>query len=344
MNAERNLSVDAFKLVAAFGVVVIHLSPSTGAAEAFTQFFVQFAVPFFLLISLHFFIKRISPLPAPRFSNLRLDRIVVPYVVWTVIYTLMRLLKFRLSGKPFEIDAICFTLFGGAAVQLYFLPLLVLFQAQALAVILWFRAPKWKLAGAGVALGAVGFGYLGSARGYFGFQGPLELGVAYVALAFILCFVQATAIGRRMNLVVGYLILPLLGLTIFGHDPLSTLGRLQGPIVGYAVSALALNLAFHTTTPALRALLTCSYGIYLAHFGFLESLEFSADKLSLSLIPYSVPGKILFASLICLCCVAFIVIARRHWLSSYLFLGELANSMPGRTGPAASRATSGIHR
>ncbi len=127
----------------------------------------------------------------------------MPYAVWTVIYTLMRVLKFRLGGKSLPIDVIGITLFGGAAVQLYFLPLLLLFQAQALAVILLFRPSNWRLIGLCVALGAFMFGYFGSAGGHFGFNRALERGALYVALAFLLDHTQAKTIGRQTNVVIG---------------------------------------------------------------------------------------------------------------------------------------------
>lgn len=248
-----------------------------------------------------------------------------------MIYTLLRVLKFRLGGNSLPIDVIGFTLFGGAALQLYYLPLLLLFQAQALAVILLFRGSKWRLIGACVAFGAVMFGYVGSTGGYFGFGNALERGVLYVALAFLLGRMQAKAIGRQINIVISWLIVvALIVSTAFFVYPSNALDvTIQDSIVGYGVSAFALNWRFHTTNPALRTLLTCSYGIYLAHFGFLESLEFAAQKLGYVLTPYSVVAKTLMSSLICLCCVVFIVIARLHWLSAYLFLGETANQARG---------------
>jgi peptidoglycan/LPS O-acetylase OafA/YrhL len=329
MSSQRNLSIDVIKLAAAFGVVIIHLAPSTDTAEVFSRLFHSFAVPFFLMISLHFFIDRVNTLPSLRLADLRLDRILVPYAVWTVIYTLMRLLKFRLGGKSLPIDVIGFTFFGGAALQLYFLPLLLLFQAQALAVILLFRASKWRLIGACIASGAVIFGYISSVGGYFGFNSALERGVMYVALAFLLGHMQAEGVGRQINIVISWLIGALIVFTaFFGYLP-NPLGTIQGPIIGYGVSAFALNWRFHTNTPAIRTLLTCSYGIYLAHFGFLEILELAAQKLGYALTPYSVVVKILMGSLICLFCVGFIAIARLRWLSAYLFLGETAKQARG---------------
>jgi len=329
MSSRRSLSIDVIKLAAVCGVVICHLQPSTEAAEAFSRPFWFFSYPFFLIISLYFFINRVNTLPSLRPSYLRLDRILVPYAVWTVIYALMRLLKFRLAGKSLPIDVIGFTLFGGAALHLYFLPLLLLFQAQALAVTLLFRAES-RLIGVCVAFGALIFGYAGSAGGYFGFAGAFERGLIYVAMTFLFCRVQAEAIGRRINVVIGWLIVGFIISTAFfaypptGYPP-TVLGMMQGPIVGYGMLASALNWNFHTTLPALRTLLTCSYGIYLAHFGFLQGFLFAAEKFGYPLTPFSVGAKIVVASLIYLCCLLFIVIARLHWVSAYLFLGEAAN-------------------
>jgi fucose 4-O-acetylase-like acetyltransferase len=325
MSFERNLSIDLIKTVAAFGVVIIHLTPSTHAAEAFTQLFSLFAVPFFFLISLHFFESRVAALSSPRLSDLRLDRLLVPYAVWTAIYTLLRLLKYRIRGDSLHIDVAGVTLFGGGAVQLYFIPLLVLFQAQAFALILMVRGSECRLVGFGVALVAVVFGYVGSAGGFFGFNSALIKGLIYVALAFLLHRTQTAAIGRQINSVFGWLIVALIVPSAFFGYPLAGLGILEGPIIGYGVAVLALNWRFHTAIPTLRTVLTCSYGIYLAHVVFLEGFEFFADKLGYRLTPFSLGAKALVGSLVCLSCVLCIEMARKHRISAYLLLGEADN-------------------
>ena len=58
MDKQRNLGIDLIRLVAAFGVVVIHLVPSDEFAHKFSLLFSIAAVPFFLMISLYFFIER----------------------------------------------------------------------------------------------------------------------------------------------------------------------------------------------------------------------------------------------------------------------------------------------
>ena len=327
----RNYSVDILRLVAAFGVIVIHLAPSTPGAEVFTRAFLLFAVPFFFLISLNFFIAKVESLPAINFAALRLDRILVPYAMWTVIYPLMQFVKFRLCGKPLALDPIGVILYGGAAVQMYFLPLLLLFQAIALAVLLMFRDAKQRLVAGLVAIGAFIFGFGGSAGGYFSFDDALQKGALYVALAFLMNRLQETALGRRINIGVGGLLVALIVPAAFHGDPGGGWRWVAGPLFGYGVAAIALNWRVCTATPTLRALLTCSYGIYLMHFGFLEFFEFAAGKFGVTLTPYSVVSKILFGALIFLCSVLGVAAARLHWLSAYLLLGEsIAQVQPGR--------------
>ena len=323
----RNQSVDAFRLLAIFGVVMIHMAPSTNAAEAMTGFFSMFAVPFFLLISLHFFIARASSLGLRDLLALRPDRILVPCAVWTVLYTLMRLLKCRLLGESLELDLIGLVFFGAGGVQLYFLPLLLLFQAQALSLILLLRGGTSSLLGVAVGAAAAAFGYSGDVGSHFGFHGALGNGIVYGTLAFLLGRMQAATIGRRINIAFGIFTGAFLVSTAaLGRTPFG-LPMMQSPLIGYGISACALNWRFHSTRPAFSALLTCSYGIFLAHFGFLETVEFFADRLGFVITPYSVCAKLGFAALICAGCVSLIGLLRKQRLLAYLFLGECRNPL-----------------
>ena len=343
MSSPRNLSVDALRFLAAFGVILIHLAPSTEAAGALTRVFSLFAVPFFLAVSLYFFVHRVRVLPRVGLADLRLDRLLVPYAAWTVIYTLLRVLKFRLEGRPQSIDFISVTFFGGAAVQLYFLPLLLFLQMLALATLLLTGAWRCRLAGACVGLGVLTFGYVASAGDFFGFQNALTRGATYVALAFLLEHTQADPTGRRINLALGWVTFAFLLASPFLNDPLSLLSPIvQGPLVGYGTSALVLNLRLPISRPSLHALLTCSYGVYLAHFVFLESFEVLAKKLHYALAPYSVGAKLIMGGLIYLSSVLFVAVVRLRRLPAYLLLGEsmgpIGQPHPAPDGPSAAPA------
>lgn len=318
----RNQSIDLVKMIAAFGVVVIHLAPSTESAEVVTRFFGIFAVPFFLVVSLYFFIVRVAKLVSPRFQELRLDRILVPYFAWSVVYTLMRWLKFLSSGEDFEINFVSLIFFGGGAVQLYFLPLLLLFQALALAFLLVFRGPRKKLIALCILVLAILYGSVGSAGGFFGFQDALIRGFLYVIAAFGFYWIQICPQSRSISKFLGSLICPVVIIISFIGLLPSWLGIVLGPLAGFGVAALAFGLPALPESLLSRSILSCSYAVYLAHFGFLETYEFVASRLGILVIPYSLTHKLLLGALFTLCSIVFALMARRHWLTSYLFLGE----------------------
>lgn len=54
--SRRNITVDIARIIAAFGVIAIHVSASTKAASEVGNFFSPLCVPFFYLISLTYFI------------------------------------------------------------------------------------------------------------------------------------------------------------------------------------------------------------------------------------------------------------------------------------------------
>lgn len=137
---ERLAGVDAFRGLAAFGVVVIHAGLVVGgsltmAAQAWQDFFNGFAVPFFLAAA--FFFAAITARTAgtgettPSFGRWlarRAERLLVPYAGWALIYSAARTAKALLRHQPTAwspwTDPVGLFLSGGGAVALYFLPLL----------------------------------------------------------------------------------------------------------------------------------------------------------------------------------------------------------------------------
>ena len=319
----RLFSVDLLKLIAAFGVITIHLSPSTGDGELLSSFFSSFAVPYFLVISLFFFIKRVSSLPSPHIGGLRLDRILVPYAVWSLVYVLTRWLKFSINSQSFSVNFIPTVFYGGGAVHLYFIPLLLMMQAFAFGFCLVAKGAKWWPAALFAIIGAALFGYLGSVNNFFGFQNAIESGLLYVLLAFILMVIQSTAAGRNVSAIIGMLPIVLF-IVFFSVMPSYALLGLWPvrPLIGFGISAFALSLPLRSSSIFTSVILSCSYGIFLTHFLFLESFEFALSRFGLELIPYSSVVKIIFSSLIATCSIVLILVARKNKLLGYLLLGE----------------------
>lgn len=128
----RNRTLDLMRLVASFGVITIHCAPRTSGADFVCDLFSNVCVPFFLLSSLVLFWREAAADGASGHAlRRRVPRLLLPYLSWSAIYLAARGLKFLLSGQSLhtlfnaeEAPALLFC--GGAAVQLYFLPVLLL--------------------------------------------------------------------------------------------------------------------------------------------------------------------------------------------------------------------------
>ena len=132
----RLVPVDLTRSLAAYGVVVMHTSLGAGIAASaatanFQQFFI-FAVPFFLAAAFYFTKLPADPDEVRRTLKQRTARLLWPYAFWTLIYLLARLAKYAAAHDFPKIqetlcgDPLGLVFMGGAAVHLYFLPMLLI--------------------------------------------------------------------------------------------------------------------------------------------------------------------------------------------------------------------------
>lgn len=322
MRPPRNQSVDTLKFIAAFGVIIIHLAPSTELAEKVTRIFSIIAVPFFLFISLHFFFNKTVAISKFSIRVFNLDRLLVPYLIWSIIYSLMRYVKYQLTNDPNTLDAIGVIFFGQAAVHLYFVPLLVAFQAIALVPILILRSGRYKYLAIVIFLSVLVYSLAGTSNNFLGFNNAIAAGIVYAFLVFIFRITQNSNQGRKINFALGCLISVMVFTTAIFNMPLNLLGFAATPVVGYGLSALTLNSRFVISNSFFQRLLTCSYGIYLSHFAFLEIIEFGCSKLNFHLTPYTVGEKFLLGLAIFTLSVLFTMLVRKNSKLAYLLLGE----------------------
>jgi len=127
--------IDLCRGLAAFAVILVHSGdetwglPISEAAIRFRYLF-YFAVPFFLAAFFYFGTKKL-PLTIDRhFWQKKFKRIVLPYWLWSLLYVVMKMVIYSLTGKTAEVkqllsDPISLIFFGGASYHLYFMPLLV---------------------------------------------------------------------------------------------------------------------------------------------------------------------------------------------------------------------------
>ncbi|OUL29861.1 hypothetical protein BV372_22450 [Nostoc sp. T09] len=134
-NKPRFVGVDLLKIISAYAVVYIHsqggnYGDTSYWAAKIGVFFNIFAVPFFLAISFYLLVKKIYSSTSPYSFIARLKFLVLPYIIWTLIYLTFRISKYLIQGETPKIislfsDPVAIFLLGGAAVQLYFIPLLI---------------------------------------------------------------------------------------------------------------------------------------------------------------------------------------------------------------------------
>ncbi len=137
---DRLLGVDLFRAIAAYGVVLIHglgrIERSELTINIVVSFFDMFSVPFFLTAAFFFSRNSLLSNDIKKFIVNRFERIMLPYFAWSCVYVLARfggyLIGDRSSFEKLISDPMRLVFFGGASVQLYFLPMLFIGTLVAL--------------------------------------------------------------------------------------------------------------------------------------------------------------------------------------------------------------------
>jgi peptidoglycan/LPS O-acetylase OafA/YrhL len=133
-STQRLLGIDLFRGIAAYAVVFVHSGdehlglPVSQAATSLKELF-YFAVPFFLATAFYFLTSKAEIDTSQRFWRSRVDRILIPYAIWTIVYLVFRAIFFFKSNQMERLwdllrDPLAIVCFGSASYQLYFLPLL----------------------------------------------------------------------------------------------------------------------------------------------------------------------------------------------------------------------------
>lgn len=131
----RAAGIDLCRGLAAFAVILVHSGdetwgvPISDRAIQFRYLF-YFAVPFFLAASFFFSTKR-TPLKIDRvFWQKKFQRIVLPYLCWSLLYVVTKLAIAFVTQETAQMrqlvaDPVAVIFMGAASYHLYFLPLLL---------------------------------------------------------------------------------------------------------------------------------------------------------------------------------------------------------------------------
>ncbi len=133
--ATRFVGIDLCRGLAAFAVILVHSGdetwgvPISDQAIQFRDLF-YFAVPFFLAASFYFGTKQLPVRISDTFWKKKLQRIVVPYLVWSIFYVVSKIIIFSLTDNTDLVqqllsDPSAIVFMGAASYHLYFIPLLL---------------------------------------------------------------------------------------------------------------------------------------------------------------------------------------------------------------------------
>ena len=82
---QKNNTIQLIRALAIIAVVMIHMTPS-GMYQVFCRPFINYAVATFLFLS--GFLTKIDNDNWISFYKKRIKRVLIPYLIWTVLYTL----------------------------------------------------------------------------------------------------------------------------------------------------------------------------------------------------------------------------------------------------------------
>jgi len=147
--------VDAIRMFAAFGAAWLHTAQSPELAG--TGEYGRFAVAVFNTIAAYFLVRSLRRDPDRPFGpyfKLRISKLYVPFLAWSVIYIAARLLKSAAFGKPLMPLRPGIVL-EGPSHQLWYLPFVIICCAIGFPVAKWAlkaRERRWSVAIACVAI------------------------------------------------------------------------------------------------------------------------------------------------------------------------------------------------
>lgn len=130
----RLAGIDLCRGLAAFAVILVHSGDETWGIPISNQaiqfrYLFYYAVPFFLAAYFYFSTKKLPLALDGDFWQKKLQRIVVPYLLWSFIYVISKIVIFSISNDTKQLqellsDPIAIIFLGAASYHLYFIPLL----------------------------------------------------------------------------------------------------------------------------------------------------------------------------------------------------------------------------
>ncbi|RKS13312.1 acyltransferase family protein [Flavobacterium sp. 120] len=325
---ERNSNIDLVKFICAFGVICIHTNSSTANAALIVEFFLPLCVPFFLLSALVFFIVGLKKPDLYSLANKISTRIIIPYFFWTAIYFLLIVMKHLAKNESYSNDWWKILFFGESAVQLYYIPKMLIMEGIALSVVLLLNQNnKRRYTGAILFLFSSAWLLLGIKNKCFSFsEADFAMTALYLVLAFAISKIYEHNEHKNIFIILGFLLLLSLFLFKYLHFDnnnglLFNTNGLMSIIGGLSLTLLAFTLPSLNFPKRIEIIFGFSYGIYLSHILFLEAFEFILNHFRINLF-YDFWTKLIFSICVLVSSILFVFLVKKVSILKRVLLGE----------------------
>ena len=325
-SGERNSSVDIARLLAVFGVIALHVQYSTRAAETYNIVFWPLAVSFFYAASLTYFVAGFGAATLSTILSKMGWRIALPYLAWTLIYTGLLIGKRLVTGHDVDLVLWRVLFYGESAVQLHFLPTLMMLQLTAFAGHLVVTdVGKSRLTGLLLLAVAAGYCAWGDLNNCFGIAptGRVAGFLAYIATAFWLApKIKSWPRPPYYALAGAAMVLFAVLSNAAGHTYVFLAYPLIISVGGIGLLFLAVGLRVTGLPKWLPPVLLSSYGVYLIHVVYLELIEFALNRLRPNGVYYDFALKTTVIVSVFILSLVSVLLIRKVPLASLLLLGE----------------------
>lgn len=260
---ERIVSVDRVRLLAAIGIVWFH---TEGAPYRHVGYA---GLPIFLLIFFSLITNRTPTDPTLGFLRRRWDRLLMPWLFWSVLYGLLRIAQAICFGDvaSFREMLSMETLLVGTHVHLWYLPYAFLSGFLVYAVNRrTLKIDHTVAVYGGTAIGVILLIFHTVGPSSYGWMRPLpqwEFGLAAIPLGFAIGRCMMIPSRRTQQVLLSMVSIAVLVTSVV----LMVLGH-AASVVPYALAILLVCLAYGWRTPdngIVAALAPLTFGIYLIH-------------------------------------------------------------------------------
>lgn len=281
MTPPHSVGLDAARFFAACAVVWIHAAESAPAVAVIPA--CRFAVPFFAALIVYFCLTSSAAASQEsswlRYAAKRVQRLYIPFLLWSVIYVLLRLAKHLYFPGASPIALGPATLLNGSAHHLWFLPFASVISLLAFPLGVWLhrasRSFRLMVAIAALVLGIfisvspypMPMDPAGQPVSYFVNLSWDALPAAFFAIAAAVALPRNSSI-RVVSVAATAFAVSVIVLFVEGHHPLTA------AVAGISLLALAMHVSIpEHLADGLTKLGSLSLGIYLTHVLFIEGFQ-----------------------------------------------------------------------